>query len=43
MKKKLNAYEWTYACLTTWVEVGMEKHPILTAIVLAPIFNWLFL
>ena len=28
--RKINAMEWTYACLTSWSEEILYRHPVMT-------------
>lgn len=39
----VDIYSMVYATLTTWEELAIEKHPLLTAVVNAVIINYLFL
>lgn len=43
MKKPLNLYEKTYAYSTTWMEMAVESHPIISAAVSAVVLWALFL
>ena len=43
MKKPLNIYEKTYAYSTTWLDMAMESHPVITAMVGSVVIWALFL
>lgn len=38
-----NAYIMTYACLTSWLEYGVEHHTVFTGLLTGFVIWWLFL